>query len=153
MKQTKNIEEIIEKYSVQSSPLKSRLYIGLGSLCLLFALIGIWLPGWPTISWAVPAAFLFSLSSKKLFRWCLSNPYFGPALFDYYATGKTIPKHAKLGVIALMSSMVTLSTYFVYKVSYPADPGYGAGTIAALGLVGVWYLIFKVKTRPETPDH
>ena len=58
------IDEIVEKYCVSSSPLKSKIYVSLGYLFVMFAIIGIWVPGWPTVSWAVPAAFLFSLSMK-----------------------------------------------------------------------------------------
>ena len=67
-KKLKSIEQIIDKYSVSSSPLKSKIYVSLGCLFVFFAVIGIWIPGWPTVSWAVPAAFLFSLSNEKLFR-------------------------------------------------------------------------------------
>ena len=154
------IDEVVEKYCVSSSPLKSKLYIGIGSLFIIFAIIGIWVPGWPTVSWAVPAAFLFSLSSEKLFRKTLENPYFGNAIFDYYATGKTIPKHAKFGVVTMILTMASLSSYFVWLVSTKgdgvwndvsswngADPGFGAGTILLVGLVGIWYVGIKVNTR------
>ena len=68
-----SVDAVVEKYAVISSPIKSRIYIGLGSVFVTFAIIGIWVPGWPTVSWAVPAAFLFSLSNEKLFRWTLTN--------------------------------------------------------------------------------
>ena len=99
MERLQNIEEIVERYSVSSSPTKSRFYVGLGSLFIVFAIIGIWIPGWPTVSWAVPAAYFFSISSQRMFRWTLTNQYFGPAVFEYYATGKTIPGHAKYGIV------------------------------------------------------
>ena len=67
----------------------------MGCIFVLFAIAGIWIPGWPTVSWAVPAAFLFSLSNERLFRWSLTNRYFGKSMFDYYATGKTLPDHVK----------------------------------------------------------
>ena len=96
MKTFETVDEIVEYYFQSSSPFRSKIYVALGSLFVVFALIGILLPGWPTVSWAVPAAFLFSLSNEKLFRWSLSNKYFGSALFNYYATGKTLPYHVKL---------------------------------------------------------
>jgi hypothetical protein len=154
------IDEVVEKYCVSSSPLKSKLYIGIGSLFVIFAIIGIWVPGWPTVSWAVPAAFLFSLSSEKLFRKTLNNPYFGNAIFDYYATGKTIPHHAKSGILLMITMMTGLSSYFVWHVSTKgdgvwndvsswngADPGFGGATILLAGIIGVWYVAMKVKTR------
>ena len=117
MERLQTIDEVVEKYCVASSPAKSKLYVGLGMMFLGFAIIGIWVPGWPTVSWAVPAAFLFSMSSEKMFRLTLTNRYFGAAMFEYYATGKTIPKHAKYGTICLIGLMPSISAYFVWLVS------------------------------------
>ena len=105
MKTFETVDEIVEHYFSSSSPFKSKIYAALGSLFVIFAIIGIWIPGWPTVSWAVPAAFLFSLSSEKLFRWTLTNEYFGPALFRYYATGKTLPYHVKLIIAVFIFCM------------------------------------------------
>ena len=107
------VDAIVEKYAVVSNPVKSKIYVGLGSIFVVFAIIGILFPGWPTVSWAVPAAFLFSLSNEKLFRWCLTNQFFGPSLFEYYATGKTLHNHVKIIIIAMIGLMVSISSYFV----------------------------------------
>ena len=160
MKTFETVDEIVEYYFQSSSPFRSKIYVALGSLFVVFALIGILLPGWPTVSWAVPAAFLFSLSNEKLFRWSLSNKYFGSALFNYYATGKTLPSHVKLIVISFILLMSIISSYFVFLVSTVKDgdltdppswngkdPGFGAGTIMAVGLVGVLYVLSRVKSR------
>ncbi len=160
MERLETIDEVVERYCVASSPAKSRLYVGLGSLFLVFAVIGVWIPGWPTVSWAVPAAFLFSLSSERMFRLTLTNRYFGSAMFDYYATGKTIPKHAKYVTVGLIALMASISSYFVWHVSTKgngvltdpsswngADPGFGAGTVILVGLIGMWYVGFKVPSR------
>ena len=160
MERLETTDDIVERYCVANSLGKSRLYVGLGSLFLAFAVIGIWIPGWPTVSWAVPAAFLFSLSSERMFRLTLTNGYFGAAMFEYYATGKTIPKHAKYLTVGLIAIMTSLSSYFVWHVSTRgegvltdpaswngADPGFGAGTIILVGLIGMWYVGFKVPSR------
>ena len=160
MERLETVDDIVERYCVASSPGKSKLYVGLGSLFLAFAVIGIWIPGWPTVSWAVPAAFLFSLSSERMFRLTLTNRYFGAAMFEYYATGKTLPKHAKYLTVGLIATMTSLSSYFVWHVSTRgdgvltdpaswsgADPGFGAGTIILVGLIGMWYVGFKVPSR------
>ena len=162
MERLGSVDEIVDMYAVEASSLKSKVYIGLGSVFVIFAIIGIWIPGWPTVSWAVPAAFLFSLSSKRLFRWSLTNRFFGSAIFDYYASGKTIPRHAKYGIALMISLMTILSTYGVWAVSTRgdgtlldpstwngADPGYGSVTILAVGIFGVWYVLTKVKTRAD----
>ncbi len=154
------IDEIVERYCVASTPGKSRLYVGLGTLFLAFAVIGIWVPGWPTVSWAVPAAFLFSLSSERMFRITLTNRYFGPAMYEYYATGKTLPRHVKFLIVVMIGIMASVSAYLVWYVSTRGDgvlwvpstwngpdPGFGAGAIILVGLIGIWYVQVKVNTR------
>jgi uncharacterized membrane protein YbaN (DUF454 family) len=154
------VDEIIERYSITSYPVRSRIFTGVGVLFVFFAIIGIFVPGWPTVSWAVPAAYFFSISNERLFRWTLTNRHFGPAIFEYYSTGKTIPKHAKYGVIFFIGIMSIISSYFVWYVSTRgdgvlfdrsswngADPGFGASTILAVGLIGIWYVGAKVGSR------
>ena len=155
------VDAIVERYAVVSSPIKSRIYVGLGSIFVVFAIIGILFPGWPTVSWAVPAAFLFSLSNEKLFRWSLTNRFFGPSLFEYYATGKTLPVHVKMIIVAMIGFMVTLSSYFVWFVSTKGDGtllepsswtgkdeyAFGAITILLVGILGMLYVATMVKSR------
>lgn len=154
------IDEIVEKYFVSSSPFKTKIYVLLGYLFVLFAIIGIWVPGWPTVSWAVPAAFLFSLSNEALFRWSLSNKYFGTSMFEYYATGKTLPSHVKYVLASFIFLTSSSSAYFVWLVSTKgegilqdpsswdgADPGFGSATIMFVGLFGMWYVLSQVKSR------
>ena len=142
MKRLESVDEVVEYYFSSSSSIQSKFYASLGVLFVLFAIVGIWIPGWPTVSWAVPAAFLFSMSSEKLFRWSLTNDYFGESLFEYYATGKTLPNHVKIIIASFIFFMSSLSAYFVWHVSTKgtgelfnptswngADPGFGAATI------------------------
>ena len=155
------VDEIVAKYAVVSNPVKSKIYVGFGSIFIIFAIIGIWIPGWPTVSWAVPAAFLFSLSNERLFRWTLTNKFFGPSMFEYYATGKTLPKHVKVVIACMIGLMTTLSAYFVWYVSTKGDgtlfeisswngaAQYACGslTIIAVGLMGMAYVLTMVKSR------
>jgi len=155
------IDSVVEKYCVSSNWVKSLIYQSLGSLFTLFAFIGIFIPGWPTVSWAVPAAFLFSLSNEKLFRWSLTNKFFGNKMFDYYATGKSLPKHVKFIIMAMVGVMTTISAYLVWFVSTKGDgtlfdmeswdgaDKHAMGSIAILfiGLLGMIYVRYFVNTR------
>lgn len=155
------VDAIVEKYAVISNPVKSKIYIGLGSIFVVFSIIGIWIPGWPTVSWAVPAAFLFSLSNEKLFRWTLTNRFFGDSMFEYYATGKTLPKHVKVIIAGMIGLMASISAYFVWFVSTKGDGtlmdsaswngadeyAFGAITILIVGLLGMAYVLTMVKSR------
>lgn len=157
----KTVDEVVAKYAVVSSPFKSKVYVGLGSLFVVFSIIGIWIPGWPTVSWAVPAAFLFSLSNERLFRWSLTNRFFGNSLFDYYSTGKTLPKHVKVAIVGFIALMTSISAYFVWYVSTKGDGelfkpstwtgadqyAFGSITILTVGILGMLYVSVMVKTR------
>ena len=81
-------------------------------------------------------------------------------MFDYYATGKTVPGHAKIATIALIGLMSAISAAFVWRVSTlgdgeildqtswnGADPGYGAVTIILVGLFGIFYVATRVRIR------
>ncbi|MBT4060072.1 MAG: YbaN family protein [Euryarchaeota archaeon] len=139
-----NIDAVVEKYSRNSTPLRRKIYVFIGCIFIVCAIIGIWIPGWPTVSWAVPAAYLFSISNEKLFRWTLTNRWFGSALFDYYSTGKTLPKHVKTWIIVFITIMSAVS---IWITDLTGDPGYGQVTIVIVWLIGVWFINSKVKTR------
>jgi len=139
-----SVDAIVEQYSRKSTLMKRRLYVSLGFIFIVCAIIGIWIPGWPTVSWAVPAAYLFSLSNEKLFRWTLTNRWFGSALFDYYSTGKTLPKHVKTWIIVFITIMSAIS---IWVTTLAGDPGYGQAFIVIVWLIGVWFINSKVKTR------
>lgn len=163
MKNSNQVEDIIDKYYVGSASYKRKIYVFLGYLFVFFSIIGVWIPGWPTVSWAVPAAFLFSISNKRLFRWSLTNHYFGNQLFNYYVTGKTLPKHVKLIVMSMIFFMSLFSSYFVWYISSRGDgvitdpstwtgkdsSAYGAITVLFLGLLGIIYVFTMVKSRPN----
>ena len=139
-----SVDAVVEQYSRKSTPLKRRLYVSIGFIFIICAIIGIWIPGWPTVSWAVPAAYLFSHSNEKLFRWTLTNRWFGSALFEYYSTGKTLPKHVKTWIIVFITIMSAVS---IWITDLAGDPGYGQAFIAIVWLIGVWFIYSKVKTR------
>ena len=139
-----SLDEIVECYARQSSPRQRMRYVVLAWVFVAFAIIGVVVPGWPTVSWAVPAAYLFSISDEKYFRWSLTNRFFGPALYEYYASGKTVPKHAKISIITMITLMSALS---IWVTTIAGDPGYGQVTIAVIWAIGVYWLAIKVKTR------
>ena len=139
-----SVDEIVVKYSRKSTPIRRKLYVALGVLFIGCAIIGIWVPGWPTVSWAVPAAYLFSLSNEKLFRWTLTNRWFGKALFDYYATGKTLPSHAKKWIAVIITLM---SGFSIWGATVAGDPGYGQAFILVVWAFGMYWMGWKIPSR------
>jgi uncharacterized membrane protein YbaN (DUF454 family) len=74
----------------------------------------------------------------------LTNRWFGSALFDYYSTGKTLPKHVKTWIIVFITIMSAIS---IWVTTLAGDPGYGQAFIVIVWLIGVWFINSKVKTR------
>jgi uncharacterized membrane protein YbaN (DUF454 family) len=139
-----SVDAIVERYARRVGHKRRKLYVLIGLIFVIFAIIGIFLPGWPTVSWAVPAAYLFSISNERWFRWSLTNRYFGAALYDYYDTGKTIPQHAKVWIIICITVM---SAFSIWITTIAGDPGYGQVFIAVVWVIGVWWLATKVEVR------
>ena len=81
-------------------------------------------------------------------------------MFEYYATGKTLPNHVKYIIAFFIFLTSSSSTYFVWFVSTKGDgvlqdpsswtgpdPGFGSGAILLVGLIGIWYVLSQVRTR------
>ena len=68
------IETVLSQHKPSRNPFVRGVWITVGSIGVLFAIIGIFLPGWPTTSWLVLSAYCYARSSKKMFKWLLTNP-------------------------------------------------------------------------------
>ena len=65
--------------------LKKKLYITFGFLAVALAIVGVFIPGLPTVPFLLVALFCFERSSKKYHDMIMNNKYFGPILQDYYS--------------------------------------------------------------------
>ena len=137
------LEAILDMHKPSKNPIVRWLWTGLGSIFVVFAAIGTVVPGWPTTSWLVAAGFCFGRSSRRMFRWLLTNRIFGNALLEYYKAGRALPLHSKIVIIGIISLVSAFSIYIVTKLG---DPGFGQATIAIVALVGIWFVGWKVPT-------
>lgn len=138
------IEEVVSANFVHRNPIMKLIWVVAGSVFVVFAYIGTFTPGWPTVSWGVAAAFCYAQSSEKLFRWILKNRVFGHYILDYYNNGKTIPKHAKNFICLMIIVMATFSSIITTNLG---DPGYGAALICFAAAIGIWFILKRVPTR------
>ena len=147
--QTKNdsddvvVQRVLSEHKPSRNPIVRGVWIGVGSLAVVFAFIGVILPGWPTTSWLVMAAYCYGRSSQKLFRWLLTNRMFGPMILEYYRSGKALPLHSKM-VICTVICVVSAAS--IWSVTKAGDPGFGQSLIAVVALIGVWWVAWKVPT-------
>ena len=63
------------------------LYLTLGLSSALLGLIGIVVPGLPTVPFMLLAAFAFSRSSPRLEAWLVDHAHFGPHIREWRARG------------------------------------------------------------------
>ena len=111
----------------------------LGWVAVALGAIGIVVPGLPTTGFFVLAAACFARSSPRFERWVLDLPGVGSMVRDHRA-GLGMPRRAKVLAIAMMLTACTLSAW---AVGAPVV----AVTILGAGLVGTWYVGWRVPTR------
>ena len=120
------------------------LWIILGSAFVAIGTVGIFVPGLPTTVFMILAAACYVRSSDKLYNWLIKNKTFGKYIKDY-REGKGMPMKAKIFAQSMMTFFILLA---VIPFSPIAVPGLGLKILVfTLGLIGFWYVGFKVPTR------
>ena len=105
--------------------LKKKLYIAFGFLAVTLAIVGVFIPGLPTVPFLLVALFCFERSSKKYHDMIMNNKYFGPVLQDYYS-GKGLTSSVKIKAISFLSCGMAFSIYKIQNLH------------ARIALVVVW---------------
>lgn len=95
--------------------LKKKLYIAFGFLAVALAIIGVFIPGLPTVPFLLVALFCFERSSKKYHDMIMNNKYFGPVLQDYYS-GKGLTSSVKIKAISFLSCGMAFSIYKIQNL-------------------------------------
>lgn len=91
------------------------LYIVLAWLCILIAIIGIFIPGLPPFDFLLLASFFAAKGSPRLSRWFQENRYIGPLLKEWQQH-RRIPRKAK--VLSTLS-MTFAATIIIWKIPHP----------------------------------
>jgi len=125
------------------------LYIVGGSIAFGLSILGLFVPGLPSTPFALLSAALYAKSSPKLYQWILNNKILGPRILNYKRR-KGMTQKGKLGVLALMTTMVLFSSLVVVR-NIPLR-----FTILGLGVVGcvvVWFFVPTAKEDIENIDN
>lgn len=72
--------------------------------CLLLAIIGIAVPGLPTVPFLLLAAWFAARGSSRLHRWLYAHPYFGSVLIDWERQGAVSRRSKRMAVVLLAFS-------------------------------------------------
>ena len=116
------------------------MWILLGSLFVALGTIGIFVPGLPTTVFLIIAAACYIRSSQKLYDWLISNKTFGPLIKDY-REGKGMPKKAKVLALSMITFFAGSSSIFLID-----NPPIQI-LVGILGIIGFWYVGFRVPTN------
>lgn len=136
-------EQVLSMHKPSANPVVRLVWVVLGSVFVVFAGIGVLLPGWPTTSWLVAAAYCYGRSSQRLFRWLLTNRVFGSLLLRYYRSGRALPFHSKIAICGLIALVSVASMWYITLLG---DPGFGQTTIAIVAVIGIWWVGWRVPT-------
>ena len=118
--------------------LKKKLYITFGFLAVALAIVGVFIPGLPTVPFLLVALFCFERSSKKYHDMIMNNKYFGPVLQDYYS-GKGLTLSIKIKAILFLSCGMIFSIYKIQNLH--------ARIALAVVWIGVAIHIILLKTK------
>jgi uncharacterized protein len=109
----------------------------IGSIAVVLAILGIFLPLLPTTPFLLLASACYMRGSQRMHRWLLANRVFGEYLRNF-EDKKGMPRKAKLMTLALLWVSMAFSIYTV-------DPLLVKGILFSIG-IGVTVLILRLKT-------
>ncbi|MCS6787035.1 MAG: YbaN family protein [Thiobacillaceae bacterium] len=111
----------------------------LGTLFLGLGLAGVFLPLLPTTPFLLLAAACYARSSRRIHRWLLAHPSFGPIIRQWQAT-RTMPRRAKRVALVLIALSFTVSIVFFV-------PDWRGQLVMALAGVILWSWVARIPTR------
>jgi len=94
-----------------ASRIAKLLWNAAGTFFLCLGIIGIAIPLLPTTPFLLLAAACYLRGSARMYRWMLTNKYFGKYLNDYRA-GRGMPLKLKVMTVSLLWAVIALSAIF-----------------------------------------
>nr|WP_217435728.1 YbaN family protein [Cupriavidus gilardii] len=113
----------------------------LGIVCMLLAVLGVFLPVLPATPFVLLAAACFARGSERFHDWLMSHPRLGPIVHDWQRH-RSIPLRAKILAIAMMWISLPTTAWLLR-----ARPAFSIAVLA-IGAVATAYLLY-LPTRPR----
>ncbi|MCU0840433.1 MAG: YbaN family protein [Thiobacillaceae bacterium] len=112
---------------------------GLGAVCVLLGVAGLFLPVLPTTPFLLLAAALFARSSSRVYNWLLNHSLLGPVILEW-REHRSMPWRAKRLALVLIAVSFSVSIVFFVR-DWQAQ--------LAMGLAGaaLWLWIWRIPSR------
>ncbi|MBM3136718.1 MAG: DUF454 domain-containing protein [Chloroflexi bacterium] len=124
---------------------KNHLFIVLGILSLVLAIVGIFIPLLPTTPFLLLSAALFFRGSDRLYNWLINHKVFGKYIRNF-REHKAIPLTTKIFAVATLWAVILSTAFIVF------DQWHIRGILIAIA-IGVTIHILHYKTlRKEERD-
>ena len=111
-----------------------------GTLALLLAILGIFLPLLPTTPFLLLASACYLRGSDRLYGWLMANRVFGPYLRNIQA-GRGIPLRSKIIALTVMWASLAFSAWYV--------PVPWVKPLLLIPGIGVTIYLLRMKTLPR----
>lgn len=115
-----------------------------GTLALVLAALGVFLPVLPTVPFLLVAAYCYARSSQRFYCWLVDNRVFGPPLARYLS-GEGVSWRVKAGSVSLLWVVILLT------VTLAGLPLWARVLLLAIA-VGVTTHLVALKGRSPSPD-
>ena len=150
IKQNKSYSQVREiaisqeeaRLEIKKNRIVRALYMVGGTVSLTLGIIGLFVPGLPTTPFVLLSAALYAKSSEKLYNWLLGNKLLGPRIKNYQRQ-KGVTIKGKYRIIALMLTMVLISSFLIVNVMWLRI------IILSSGVIGAIVVRFIVPTAKE----
>lgn len=110
------------------------IYNGLGSLFVVLAFLGLFLPLLPTTPFLLLAAACYGRGSERFYQWLMAHPWFGETI-RRYQSGHGIPRKARNKTLVILWGTLFISGWFV------RDRSWLYLILLSVGVGVTWYLM------------
>ena len=123
-------------------PLKSRLYIAAGFICVALGVIGIPTPLLPTTPFLLLAAFCFARGSQRWHRWLMTHKILSPYILAF-RDKRGLTRAQKWRIALLVSITLVITGIFA--------PFYGKVLAAFIWITSLIFLYFTQTAETVNP--
>lgn len=109
------------------------VFAGLGTLCVGLGVIGVFLPGLPTVPFLLLAAACYARASRRLSSWLLGHRHFGPPI-RAWREHRAMPYRVKRRALWLIALSFAVSIGF-FVPGWPAKFAMGVGGLVLMAWV------------------